>query len=110
MRKVKVFDEIMGSGKTTRAIQRMKDYIENGIKFIYVTPYLKETERIQEAVSSNNVYTPDNEHYEVNQELVGDEHDSYIDTTFTHLNKRGHFLKMVSEGKNVVTTHALSQV
>ena len=31
-----------------------------------------------------------------NQELMGNENDFYIDTSFTHLNKRGHFLKMVS--------------
>ena len=107
MIKIRVIDEIMGSGKTTRAIKRMKDYLESGAKFIYVTPYLKETERIQEALGSNKVFTPDNNHYDVNQELMGNEDDFYLDTSFTHLNKRGHFLKMVSEGKNIATTHSL---
>ena len=107
MEKIKVIDEIMGSGKTSRAIDRMKTYISDGIKFIYVTPFIKETERIQNAVGTSFVYTPDNKHCKVKQTLKGDENDFYLDTSFTHLNKRGHFLKMVSEGKNIATTHSL---
>jgi hypothetical protein len=107
MNKIRVIDEIMGSGKTTRAIERMKYYLKSGTKFIYVTPYLKETERIQEALGSEKVFTPDNNHCDVNQELMGNEDDFYIDTFFTHLTKRGHFLKMVLEGKNIATTHSL---
>lgn len=107
MKKIKIIDEIMGSGKTTKAIERMKGYLISGTKFIYVTPYLKETNRIQGALGSNKVFTPDNDHFDVNQELIGNENDFYIENSYKHLTKRGHFLKMVSEGKSIATTHSL---
>lgn len=107
MRKIKVMDEIMGSGKTTKAIERMKGYLLSGTKFIYVTPYIKETERIQEAIGRKSIFTPDSNHCDFSQELIGNEKDFYFENSYTHLTKRGHFLKMVSEGKNIATTHAL---
>jgi hypothetical protein len=107
MSKVQIYDEIMGNGKTTKAIERMKKYIEEGVKFIYVTPFIKETERIQKAVGSSYVFTPDTKHYQVTDVLKGTENDFYIDTSFLHLNKREHFKKMVSEGRCVALTHKL---
>ena len=43
MTKVKIIDDIMGNGKTYDAIERMKKH--KG-KFVYVTPFLKEVERV----------------------------------------------------------------
>lgn len=45
---VTIVDSIMGSGKTSWAIQFMKENIETN-KFLFVTPYLTEIERIIEA-------------------------------------------------------------
>ena len=42
--KIKIIDSIMGSGKTSAAINYMnKDYQK---KFIYITPYLDEVDRV----------------------------------------------------------------
>jgi thymidine kinase len=58
--KIKVYDAIMGSGKTHNAIERMKGYLKEGKKFIYVTPFLSEIERIEEKLNSDEVYSPKN--------------------------------------------------
>ena len=54
---VTVVDSIMGSGKTSWAIQYMNDNPEKS--FLYITPFLKEIERI-EKVSSIEIFQPNN--------------------------------------------------
>ena len=53
MTKVKIIDEIMGSGKTFRAIQSMKKHKGN---FLYVTPFIDEVQRVKTAVK--NAFEP----------------------------------------------------
>lgn len=44
-----IIDSIMGSGKTTWAINYVKEHIDEN--FIYITPYIDETKRIKEATA-----------------------------------------------------------
>jgi len=45
---IKVIDSMMGSGKSSWAIQYMNKKQKEGERFIYVTPYLDEVERVKE--------------------------------------------------------------
>ncbi|MCC2250372.1 hypothetical protein JUJ52_10385 [Virgibacillus sp. AGTR] len=87
MAKINVVDSIMGSGKTSWAIQHM-----NGAsvleKFIYITPYLEEVERIR----------------------------SNTDRTFTEPNnnnkdgsKMRSLKELIADGQDIVSTHSLFQ-
>ena len=90
MKKVKIIDEIMGSGKTFNAIQRMKNH--NGC-VLYVTPFIDEVQRVKSSVP--NIYEP----------IITTESDDLgsMQTKF----KRDNLLKMSSENLNIVTTHQL---
>lgn len=59
MGKITVIDSIMGSGKTSWAIQYMNaaDPLE---KFIYITPFLSEVKRIREQVYGRDFLEPNN--------------------------------------------------
>lgn len=114
MKTVKVIDAIMGSGKTCDAINRMKGYLKNGTKFIYITPFKVEIARILNELSSDEVFTPlsreDNngkDIYEVTDDLIFKNGKFEGKKNFKQLNKRGQFLKMVSQGKNIVSSHSL---
>ena len=88
MTEIKVIDSIMGSGKTSWAIQYMNEAgpLE---KFIYITPYLNEVQRIKENVSYRTFLEPNPR------------------------NKSGskmHSLKeLIADGKDIVSTHSLFQ-
>lgn len=84
---IKVVDSIMGSGKTSAAINLMNEQKETN--FIYITPYLDEVKRIKGA-TNRKFYEPE---YYQNNKLYNSKFDSL------------HAL--LSEGKNVVSTHAL---
>jgi len=86
MAKVTIVDSIMGSGKTTWAINKMKEDEEHN--FVYITPYLNEVERIKSTVDSKSFYEP------------------------LHLGngKQSNFHKLLSEEKNIASTHALFQM
>ena len=77
-----IVDSIMGSGKTTWAIRYMNSFPQR--KFIYVTPFLDEDKRIRELCPSLRFVEPDG--------------------TFSKLSD---IRKLVKEGKNIATTHAL---
>lgn len=59
MKKINVIDSIMGSGKTSWAVQYMNSA---GLseKFIYITPFLNEVERIKDGVKSRYFHSPNN--------------------------------------------------
>lgn len=59
MGKITVIDSIMGSGKTQWAIQRMNE-ADPQEKFIYITPFLDEVDRIKESVIRRNFVEPNN--------------------------------------------------
>lgn len=75
-----VKDRIMGSGKTYDAIEWMKSTNE---KFVYITPFLSEVERVLENV---NAYEPT--------------------TRNTDGSKKSGLLSLMSKGLNVVSTHS----
>lgn len=82
--KIKVIDSIMGAGKTNWAIDKIKSSPND--KFIYITPYLDEIKRVKDATHDyNRMYEP----------------------IFNRLNKQDNFHKLLSEGKNICSTHAL---
>ena len=55
--KVTVIDSVMGSGKTSLAIQMINDNPDSN--FIYITPYVDETYRVQGACPDHNVAVPE---------------------------------------------------
>ena len=55
---VKVCDAIMGSGKTSATITYINEHPEK--KFIYITPYLDEAERIRQACPQAEFVEPNN--------------------------------------------------
>lgn len=112
--KVKIYDAIMGSGKTHDAIIRMKQYLVDNKKFIYITPFLAEIERVKYELPMGKVFTPmsieDNGGkyvYDVNTEIINENGVFKITKTYERLNKRKQFLKAASQGKNIISTHAL---
>lgn len=84
--KIKVIDSIMGSGKTEFAINKIKSEPEN--KFVYITPYLDEIKRVKDATYEfNRMYEP----------------------MFKNSTKHKNLHKLLREGKNICSTHALFQ-
>jgi hypothetical protein len=83
---ITVIDTIMGSGKTSYAIQMMSEAKELQ-SFIYITPFLSEVERIKTALPEKNFLTP------------------------TPSNRKGSKLEglkiLLRRGENIVSTHAL---
>lgn len=83
---VNVVDSIMGSGKTSAAI----NYINNApddVKIIYITPYITEIERIIEKCKNKKFEQPR----------------KYTD----HTPKIVHLKDLLNKGHNIATTHAL---
>tara|TARA_R110002049_G_scaffold468_3_gene2656 strand:+ start:1813 stop:3147 length:1335 start_codon:yes stop_codon:yes gene_type:complete len=110
--RINVYDAIMGSGKTTAANMRMKSYIQNNQKFIYVTPFLKEIQRTKSSLGNDNIFAPKPTNEYVHTEIILDENgninfNKLSRNKYKFLNKGEHFLKLVKDGKNIVTTHAL---
>ena len=76
----------MGAGKTNLSIELIKNNPQN--KYIYITPYLDEIKRVREATNDyNKMYEP-----------------LYIKST-----KQENLHKLLREGKNICSTHALFQ-
>ena len=91
MKKIKLVDGIMGCGKTSYAIQMMNE--RKTTKFMFITPFIDEVERIMKACSSRDFVTP---------EITLDEE------TGTW-NKFNGLMELLEAGKNIVSTHALFQ-
>ncbi|MFB5759080.1 hypothetical protein [Paenibacillus medicaginis] len=85
---VKVVDSIMGSGKTSAAINLMNRIDSN--KYIYITPFLNEIARIRNVCTIRKFFEP--KVYEKDGEKL---------FKFESLHK------LLSEGKNIATTHEL---
>lgn len=82
---VKICDAIMGSGKSSAAIKYMNDHPDE--KFIYITPYLGEAERIKKGCPKLSFVEPSNKIAECNWK------------------KMNHTELLVKEGRNIATTH-----
>ncbi|MCA1319786.1 hypothetical protein LC085_07650 [Bacillus tianshenii] len=59
MTDIKIIDSIMGSGKTSWAIQYMNE-APIAEKFIYITPFLTEVARVKASVTDRNFLEPNN--------------------------------------------------
>lgn len=83
---ITIIDDIMGSGKTSWAIQFINEApIDN--KFIFITPFENETERIKANVVTREMKLPD--------KIVG------------HGTKLKHLKMLLTNGDDIATTHAL---
>ena len=81
--KIKVCDAIMGAGKTSAAITQMLRDEDN--KYIFITPYLDETNRIKQECKNRNFITPQNKG------------DGKLDNLHYHLGR----------SENIASTHTL---
>lgn len=82
---VKVVDSIMGSGKSSSAIRYMNENADK--KFIYITPYLTETERIRKECAALHFVEPSDKLREYG------------------FKKSIHTMALIEEGCNISTTH-----
>lgn len=82
--KVNIVDSIMGSGKTSWAIQYMNSSPANK-KFIYITPFLNEVDRVIKSTKRKFIQ-PDNNKGETKLEVLK---------------------QLIISGENIVSTHAL---
>ncbi|NMB69753.1 DEAD/DEAH box helicase family protein [candidate division WWE3 bacterium] len=78
-----ICDAPMGAGKTSAAITYMNEHPDQ--KFLFVTPYLTEVDRIKQACPALNFTTP------------SDDHSTKLDNLHS----------LLSSGQNIVSTHAL---
>lgn len=83
MNKITVIDSIMGSGKSSWAIQKMNED-KDGL-YVYITPFLSEVQRIKENCNSKRFVEPKN--------LGNGKLDSFND--------------LLKKGRNIASTHAL---
>lgn len=84
--KVSVCDALCGSGKTSACIRMMNERVDS--KFIFVTQYLSEVERIKAKCSSRGFVSP-------NSDIK------------SGLTKLADIHQLMREGKNIATTHSL---
>lgn len=82
---VKVCDCIMGTGKSSAAIRYMNSHPDE--KFIYITPYLTETERIRKECTDLHFVEPSDKLREYG------------------FKKSNHTMALIAEGRNISTTH-----
>lgn len=82
--KINVVDAGCGVGKTTALINLINNDTSNQ-KYIFITPFLSEVERIKKSCPDKNFISPDE----------------------NNKTKLEHFSKLINEGRNIVTTHAL---
>lgn len=116
---VKVCDALMGSGKTNSAITLMNEDKEN--KYIFITPYLDETERIKRSCKQRKFKTPQNEgsgklenlHNLLAQEAnIASTHalfEAYNDTTIA-LIQNSNYKLILDEAFQAVRTIDISQM
>ena len=55
---IKVIDSIMGSGKTTYIIDQLNNEKDRSKRFLIVTPYLKEIERLDKEIPRLSFKSP----------------------------------------------------
>lgn len=84
--KIKVIDAPPGYGKTYSAMERIKNS-EQDEKFIFVTPYLKEIERVKKEVNSRTFYDPQ-----------------------SYGSKQKDLHRLLRLGRDIATTHSLFQL
>ncbi|TPG68919.1 hypothetical protein EEL31_10520 [Brevibacillus laterosporus] len=88
---IKVVDSIMGSGKSSAAINMINSDTENN--YIYITPYLPEVERIKKFCSDRKFYDP---------KVFSKDGETFY--------KLDSFHNLLKDNKNIATTHVLFQM
>lgn len=88
MTTIKVVDSIMGSGKTSAAINLMNNDTENN--YIFITPYLTEVERIKTSCTNRKFYEP---------KIYSKHGETFYKIDSLH--------NLLINNKNIATTHAL---
>ncbi|AWE07896.1 hypothetical protein DCE79_11085 [Lysinibacillus sp. 2017] len=88
-KEVMVIDSIMGAGKTTYAIDKI-NLASPLERFIYITPFLSEIERVIDAVDSRVFVQPS--------------------TNVTGGSKLTSLKQLISEGRDIAATHALFEM
>ncbi|MEC0089887.1 DEAD/DEAH box helicase family protein [Paenibacillus macquariensis] len=89
MTTVNVVDAPCGYGKTSWAIEYMNEMSTESHRFIYVTPFLDEVERVQQAVVNRKFYDP--------KSIKG-------------VTKLDDLHRLLGQGNDICTTHALFQM
>lgn len=87
--KIKIVDSIMGSGKTSAAINKMNNANKDE-NFIFITPYLNEVERIKKSIKTKQFYEP-------KVKKKGDKTQYKFES----------FHELLSQNKNIIATHNL---
>lgn len=82
---IKICDSIMGSGKTQSAITYINEHLNE--RFIYITPYLAEADRIRQSCLAAHFRKPSNKIPE------------------SGFSKVEHTAVLIAEGANIATTH-----
>lgn len=82
---VKVCDAIMGTGKSSAAINYMNEHRDK--RFIYITPYLDEAERIRTGCPELHFVEPSDKLKQF------------------HFKKCEHTAELIKRGRNITTTH-----
>ena len=82
---IQVCDAIMGSGKSSAAITYMNEHKSE--KFIYITPYLDEVERVKTSCKGMRFIEPSEKIAEY------------------HFKKCEHTAALINKGRNIATTH-----
>lgn len=89
--KCEIWDSIMGSGKTTSLINMMNENLDE--RFIYITPYRDEIQRVIEGCYNRYFETPKN----------------FDKINLKTCTKYDDLLRIIDEDLNIVSTHALFQ-
>jgi hypothetical protein len=84
---ITVIDNPCGFGKTTWIINYVRKYPKKAGKFIYITPFLSECDRVIKECSNKRFVQPSK--------------------TRGRGSKTNDFIKLIEEGRNIVSTHAL---
>lgn len=82
---VSICDAIMGSGKSSACINYMNQHPEK--RYLYISPYLTEAERIKEGCPNLHFYEPSRKNLE------------------THFNKTDDAAAAMKRGRNIASTH-----
>ena len=119
---IKIVDAPMGTGKTEAAINYM-DNAPDDFRFIYVTPNLSETERIQQSCRKREFYIPDTnnasgtksqslESLVFNNRDVAISHELFVnhltDRALTYITER-HYTLIIDEVVDVVRQEKLTK-
>lgn len=97
--RIVVVDAICGKGKTQWALERIAKTSE---KFIYVTPYLEEVDRVINWCKEHQVQINEPKYVQDKEKNKGK-----LKREKEIITKSEHFKKLLLSGKNIVTTHAL---